>query len=148
MAEDSKRRAIPIIRLSIRPSTLCSTGERISSQPKNISVPVSDSAIATAVRTSDRRSAAFAVGSVSFAVDLSYARGVAQTSAIDLNLNTTPKFTLATEAGRPVYTPASFIVPTTGAVALIGSRIQPRFGVVSEMNSNLHSDTKQITTSF
>jgi len=81
-------------------------------------------------------------------VDAAYSRGVAQTSAIDLNLNTVPKFTLAGEGGRPVYTPANSIVPTTGVVALSGSRIQPSFGVVSELNSNLHSDTKQITASL
>jgi Carboxypeptidase regulatory-like domain len=81
-------------------------------------------------------------------LDAAYSRGVAQTSAIDLNLNTVPKFTLASEGGRPVFTPAATIIPSTGVVALSGSRIQPSFGVVSEMNSNLHSDTKQLTASF
>jgi hypothetical protein len=81
-------------------------------------------------------------------LDMAYSRGVAQTSATDLNLNTTPQFTLAAENGRPVYTPASSIVPATGVVALSGSRVEPRFGVVSEMNSNLRSDTRQVTASF
>jgi hypothetical protein len=81
-------------------------------------------------------------------LDAAYSRGVAQTSAIDLNLNTSPQFQLATEGGRPVYTPVSSIIPSTGVVALSGSRLEPRFGVVSELNSNLHSDTKQITASL
>jgi hypothetical protein len=81
-------------------------------------------------------------------LDAAYSRGVAQTSAIDLNLNTVPKFQLGSEGGRPVYTPASSIVSTTGVVALSGSRLEPGFGVVSEMNSNLRSDTKQITASL
>ena len=81
-------------------------------------------------------------------LDASYSRGVAQMSALDLNLNPIARFHLASEGGRPVFTPVNTIVPGTGVVALSGSRLEPRFGVVSEMNSNLHSDTKQITGSI
>ena len=61
----------------------------------------------------------------SFSVDAGYARGVAQTSANDLNLDATPEFTLANEGNRPVYAPAADIVPATGAVSLLGSRRFP-----------------------
>jgi hypothetical protein len=81
----------------------------------------------------------------SFSIDAGYARGVAQTGSTDINLDTIPKFTLANEANRPVYAPANAIVPTTGAVSVFGSRLHPQFGVVSQIQSNLHSDTKQIT---
>ncbi|MEO5579126.1 MAG: carboxypeptidase regulatory-like domain-containing protein [Gemmatimonadaceae bacterium] len=83
-----------------------------------------------------------------FSVDASYARGVSQTSARDINLNTAPKFTISTESNRPVYVPVQAIVPATGALALTGSRIEQRFGVVSEVNSNLASDARQITASI
>jgi hypothetical protein len=85
---------------------------------------------------------------INVSVDAAYSRGVAQTSATDLNLNTGGGFSLATEGGRPVYTPASSIVPTTGAATLSGSRRIPRFGVVSEYVSDLHNDTKQFTASI
>jgi hypothetical protein len=81
----------------------------------------------------------------SFSIDAGYARGVAQTGSTDINLDTIPKFTLANEANRPVYAPANAIVPTTGAVSVFGSRLHPQFGVVSQIQSNLRSDTKQIT---
>jgi len=81
----------------------------------------------------------------SFSVDAGYARGVAQTGQTDINLDTTAKFTLSNENNRPVYAPANAIVPTTGAVSVLGSRLYPQFGVVSQIESNLRSDTKQLT---
>src|SRR3954470_17487244 len=81
----------------------------------------------------------------SFSIDAAYARGVAQSSSIDMNLDTVAKFTLANESNRPVYAPATAIVPTTGAVSVLGSRLYPQFGVVNQIQSNLSSDTRQIT---
>src|SRR5207244_12774660 len=70
------------------------------------------------------------LGSSNYWVTLegSYARGVSQYGFRDLNLVTTPRFTLPDEAGRPVYVPVDSIVPTTGAVSSVGSRIHPEFG--------------------
>ena len=81
----------------------------------------------------------------SFSVDAGYARGIAQTGQTDLNLDTAAKFTLARENNRPVYAPANAIVPTTGAVSVLRSRLYPQFGLVSQIESNLRSDTKQLT---
>ncbi len=81
----------------------------------------------------------------SFSLDAGYARGVAQTGQTDINLDTTAKFTLSNENNRPVYAPANAIVPTTGAVSALGSRLYPQFGVVNQIESNLRSDTKQLT---
>ncbi|HVH66766.1 MAG TPA: TonB-dependent receptor [Gemmatimonadales bacterium] len=78
----------------------------------------------------------------------SYARGVNQYGFRDLNLVTTPRFTLPDEAGRPVYVPADSIVPTTGAVSFAGSRLHPEFDNVLLMGSDLQSDTKQLTLTF
>ena len=83
-----------------------------------------------------------------FSVDAGYARGVAQTGQTDLNLDTVPKFTLANEKNRPVYAPVGAIVPTTGAVSVFGSRLYPQFGVVSQIESHLQSDTRQLTLGF
>ena len=77
-----------------------------------------------------------------------YARGVSQYGFRDLNLVTTPRFTLPDEAGRPVYVPVDSIVPTTGAVSSVGSRIHPEFGDVLLVGSDLRSDTKQLILSF
>jgi Carboxypeptidase regulatory-like domain len=74
-------------------------------------------------------------GRFSMNVDFSTARGEAQTGYRDLNLNTTPRFTLAAEGNRPVFVPASGIVTTTGAVQTQLSRIDARFGSVYDINS-------------
>lgn len=81
----------------------------------------------------------------SFSIDAGYAHGVAQTGSTDINLDTVARFNLASEGNRPVYAPASAIVPATGAVSVLGSRLHQQFGVVSQIESNLRSATKQIT---
>jgi Carboxypeptidase regulatory-like domain len=83
-----------------------------------------------------------------FSADLGYARGIAQTGQTDINLNTSPQFTLSDENERPVYVPADAIVPTSGAVSVFASRLHPEFAVVSQVESHLQSDTKQLTLSL
>jgi len=80
-----------------------------------------------------------------FTLDGSYARGVRQAGYRDLNLDTVPEFTLADEAGRPVYVPLRDIAPTSGAVRFTGSRIEPEFGHVVEIRSDLASEAWQAT---
>lgn len=86
-------------------------------------------------------------GTISAALDGSYARGVALYGVRDLNLSSTPAFTLSNEGGRPVYAPAAAIVPTTGQVTSAASRRYPQYGQVFELTSGLASDTKQATLS-
>ncbi len=81
-------------------------------------------------------------------IDVAYARGVGQTSARDLNLDTIPKFKLSIERDRPVYAPLASIVPETGAISMSGSRLSPRFGAVSEVTSELTSDTRQASVTL
>ncbi|HEX2694041.1 MAG TPA: carboxypeptidase regulatory-like domain-containing protein [Gemmatimonadaceae bacterium] len=81
----------------------------------------------------------------SFSVDAGFARGVAQTGQTDINLDATPKFTLANENNRPVYAPVNSIIPSSGVVSVFGSRLHPEYGVVSQVESNLASNTKQLT---
>src|SRR5207247_6470666 len=89
-------------------------------------------------------------GSSNYRVTLegNYARGVSQYGFRDLNLVATPRFTLPDEAGRPVYVPVDSIVPTTGAVSYVGSRIHPEFGNVLLVGSDLQSATQQLILSF
>jgi hypothetical protein len=80
----------------------------------------------------------------SLSADLSVARGVSQSGFRDLNLAATPRFTLANEAGRPVYVPASTIDPATGSVSVLGSRLHPEFGQVLSAESDLSSESVQL----
>ncbi|MBI2797014.1 MAG: carboxypeptidase regulatory-like domain-containing protein [Gemmatimonadetes bacterium] len=80
-------------------------------------------------------------------LDLTYARGVAQYGYRDLNLVSTPAFTLDEEGGRPVYVPSASIVPATGTASSALSRVHPEFGRVLLTSSDLESDTRQATVS-
>jgi hypothetical protein len=81
-------------------------------------------------------------------IDGSYARGVAQTGATDLNLDPTPQFALIDEDSRPVFVPVSTIVPATGQSSIVASRRDQSFATVSEITSRLASETRQLTTSL
>src|SRR6185312_2681697 len=82
-------------------------------------------------------------------VDAVYSRGTALYGVTDMNLNTSaPQFMLSNEANRPVYVSQGAIVPTTGALNSLDSRVQPSYGDVYSVNSNLGSETKQVTASI
>ena len=82
-----------------------------------------------------------------FSIDGSVAYGVNQTGSHDLNLDATPKFFVANEGGRPVFSAPSSIVPTTGATSISASRLHTEFGSVNELTSQLHSLSSQVTVS-
>lgn len=82
-----------------------------------------------------------------FSVDASLAYGVKQTSATDLNLDPTARFTLASESQRPVFTPAAAIVPRTGTTSILASRLHPELASVSEIGADFRSLSTQLTVS-
>jgi hypothetical protein len=63
----------------------------------------------------------------------------------DLNLDATPRFALAAEGGRPVFANPTAIVPATGAVSIVSSRVAPQYGEVIAVGSDLASDSRQLT---
>lgn len=81
-------------------------------------------------------------------LDGSLAEGYAGTGTRDLNLVASPRFTLSGEDNRPVYVAPSAIVPTTGAIALSDSRVNPAFGAVSLVSSSLHNEYRSVTLSL
>jgi hypothetical protein len=83
-----------------------------------------------------------------FSVDGMYIAGVNQTGVTDLNLVSSPQFTVPDEANRPVYVPSTEIVPSTGVSTFFSSRIHPEYGQVLSYNSGLKSLTRQVTASF
>ena len=129
------------------PSTCNGDSQQFGNERRNITVFSPDFVAPRAWRGSLGVSRRFRER-FNFSLDASFARGIAQTSARDLNLDGSPKFFLENESGRPVFAPVTSIVPATGAVSLTGSRLSPRFGVVSQINSDLESSTRQLTASF
>lgn len=81
-------------------------------------------------------------------IDFSYALGTNLYSVRDLNLNTTPRFTLPLEGNRPVFVDTSAIVPSTGAISLLSSRLYDQYAQVLDVTSGLQSKTGQVTLSL
>ncbi len=75
----------------------------------------------------------------------SYALNLDQQGEIDLNFAAAQQFSLAGEGGRPVFVAPTSIVPTTGAIASGDARVSHRFSRVTFINSDLRSDSKQLT---
>ena len=71
--------------------------------------------------------------------------GLRQENLVDINLDSTTRFTLANEANRPVFVDPSAVVPNTGAVSMVGSRVSPGFQHVWETRSDLELSSKQLT---
>ena len=81
-------------------------------------------------------------------VDATYSVNNNQGSFVDLNFAPIVRFNLADEGGRPVYASPSSIVPTTGAIASRDARVSQLFNRVSELRSDLQSDSKQLRFSL
>lgn len=110
------------------------------------SVTVFDPAFATprAVRASLGVTRRFGPRST-LSADYTFALGTSLYGLWDLNLDPTPRFTLALEDDRPVFVPAASIVRRSGATSLLASRRADAFGQVIEATSRLRSRTHQLT---
>jgi hypothetical protein len=80
---------------------------------------------------------------LAYSVEGIYSDNLDQPGYVDLNLRSTPAFTLSDE-GRPVLAPSSAIVPTTGVVSPVATRQDPRYGRVLSRRSDLRSLSRQL----
>jgi hypothetical protein len=81
----------------------------------------------------------------STSLDLVYSLNLNQSSTVDRNFDPVARFVLGGESGRPVYVQPTSIVPTTGAIASQDARVSQQYARVSEMRSDLRSETYQAT---
>ena len=72
-------------------------------------------------------------------------RDAHQQGDVDLNFDPTTRFALADEGDRPVFVDPSAIVPSTGAIATVGSRVSPAFQHVWAERSDLTLASKQVS---
>lgn len=70
--------------------------------------------------------------------------GLDQQGAVDVNFNPSTRFTLANEAGRPVFADPGAIVTSTGAIAPADTRMSPAFQHVWLQRSNLQLNARQV----
>ena len=77
-----------------------------------------------------------------------YSYNMHQPDGLDLNFRPNQQFALSGEASRPVYVLRTSIDPTSGLIAPGDARNSPLFNSVTELQSNLHSQSRQITASI
>ncbi len=80
-----------------------------------------------------------------YKLDGTYALNLDGAGIYDLNFVSNPRFVLANEGDRPVYVPASSIVPGTGLVSQVDARAVPDFGHVTANRSDLRGTARQLT---
>ena len=84
----------------------------------------------------------------SMTVEGTYSLNMNQSSFVDLNFAPVTRFNLITEGGRPVFVNNSSIVAGTGAIASRDARVSQLFSRVSELRSDLRSESKQLRVSL
>ena len=71
-----------------------------------------------------------------------------QQGEIDANFAPTTRFALATEGNRPVFVDPSAIVPATGAISPVASRVSPAFQHVWVEESRFKVDSRQLSVNL
>lgn len=78
-------------------------------------------------------------------LDATWSLNRQQSGFTDLNFAGVQQFTLGNEASRPVYVNPGSIVPLTGALALGDSRLFQDFQRVTQLGSDLASESRQLS---
>lgn len=84
---------------------------------------------------------------IDWSIEGVYSLNLNQPGTVDLNFRGAPAFTLADDT-RPVFVPLSAIVPSSGAVSPVASRVTSAFGRVVSAHSDVRSVSRQLTLSL
>ncbi len=122
-----------------------STGSVFSNVAPNVSLFANDYDLPRSVRSNLQWNGPVLGNRFSATIEGTYSLNLNQTGTVDLNFNGNPRFALTGEDGRPVYVRATSIVPTTGAVAPLDSRVSPLFSRITEFESDLRSESRQLS---
>lgn len=77
--------------------------------------------------------------------EVTWSLNMNQSGPVDLNFAPAARFALGTEAGRPVFVLPTSIDAGTGAIASRDARVSARYNRVSEMRSDLQSESRQFS---
>ena len=78
-------------------------------------------------------------------VEATWSLNLQQQGVVDRNFDPTTRFTLDGEGDRPVFVNPTSIVPATGQIASRDARVDPGFNRVSELRSDLRSESRQLS---
>ena len=125
-----------------------SAGSVFASNAPNVTLFSPDYRDRTSVRGNLQWNGPILNNRFSMTVEGTYGVNVNQSSFVDLNFAPAVRFNLANEGGRPVFVNNSSIVPATGAIASRDARVSLLFSRVSELRSDLRSESKQLRVSL
>jgi hypothetical protein len=122
-----------------------STGSPFANVVPNVTAFARDYVSPRSVRSNLQWSGPTLNNRFSTSVNLTYSLNLNQSSTVDRNFKPSEQFTLANEEGRPVYVLPTSIVPGTGAIASQDARVTQRYSRVTELRSDLRSESYQAT---
>nr|MBA3579750.1 TonB-dependent receptor [Gemmatimonadaceae bacterium] len=120
-------------------------GTTFANAAPNISLFSSDYSSPRSIRSNLQWSSPILSNRFNFTVDGTYSLNLSQQGTTDLNFSGVERFSLADEAGRPVFVQPGSIVPASGALAPQGSRLSTRFSRVTAIDSDLRSESRQLS---
>ncbi|MBA3645560.1 MAG: TonB-dependent receptor [Gemmatimonadaceae bacterium] len=122
-----------------------STGSRFANAAPNVSLIAPDYSAPRSVRSNLSWGGATFGNRFAATVDGTLSLNYHQSGNTDLNFSGVPKFALPDESFRPVYVQPASIVGATGQIASQDARLVPSFSRVSELRSDLKSESKQLS---
>lgn len=122
------------------------TGSAFANAAPNVSLFSPDFSSPRSIRSNLHWSSPILSNRFNFQIEGTYSLNLNQQGITDLNFNNEQRFALADEAGRPVFVLPGSIVPGTGAVASRNSRVATEFSRVTEIGSDLRSESRQLST--
>ena len=133
--------------LSTIPTTCAdgSTGSVFANSAPNVFLFAKDFAASRSVRSNLQWNGPVAGNRLMATIEGVYSRNLDQSGIVDLNFKPAQQFALGNEDGRPIYVLPTSIVPATGAIASRDARVTPLFSHVTELRSDLQSESRQIS---
>jgi hypothetical protein len=124
--------------------TQCADGSVFASTVPNVTFFARDYAAPRSVRTNLNWTGPILNNRFSGQVEATYSRNMNQSGFVDLNFSPVVQFTLADESHRPVFVLPTSIDPVTGSIASRDARVTQLFSHVTELRSDLLSDSRQL----
>ncbi len=121
------------------------TGTIFSNAVPNVSLFSKDYKAPRSVRSNLQWSGPTLGNRLSTQIEGTFSLNLNQQGVTDLNFNPTPRFVLGSEDLRPIYVEPASIVPATGATASQGARTSSKFSRVTQLTSDLESESRQVS---
>ncbi|MDQ6872358.1 MAG: hypothetical protein M3037_10170, partial [Gemmatimonadota bacterium] len=122
----------------------CTDGSVFASTVPNVTLFAKDYAAPRSLRSNLNWTGPVLKNLLSAQIEGTYSRNMNQSGFVDLNFNPVVQFVLPEESNRPVFVQTTSIVPQTGSIASRDARVSQLFSRVTELRSDLVSDSRQL----